>query len=161
MCGKENSGFNAASANLFRYQTFILCPNERTTPRIDALAFEIVTTIGARPLYLSPDLHDSLVATDSMDGLISLLANTAYAPDLDAALPRFTGLRRLDEIVRHHLVRVLGAVPTFYDRRQDDVISLLTDRWDLQNLRTLLRAKSRLDAADEAQRRFDELLQLH
>lgn len=105
-----------------------------------------------RSRLLSAADYDSLIAADSLDGLISVLATTAYAPDLDAALPRFTGLRRLDEIVRCHLIRVLGAVPTFYDRRQDDVISLLTDRWDLQNLRTLLRAKSRLEAADEALR---------
>ena len=93
--------------------------------------------------------YSGLLGVDSMDGLVSAMATTSYAADLDAALPRFTGLRRFDEIVRHHLVRVLGPVSTFYQRPPGGVISLLTDRWDLQNLRALFRAKSRFEATDE------------
>ena len=102
-----------------------------------------------RSRLLSGADYEGLVGVESMDGLVSALATTAYATDLDEALPRFTGLRRFDEIVRHHMVRVLGALPTFYERREDGIIGLLTDRWDLQNLRTLFRAKSRFEATDE------------
>ncbi len=102
-----------------------------------------------RSRLLSEADYDGLVAVESMDGLVAALATTAYAADLDAALPRFTGLRRFDEVVRHHLVRVLGALPRFYERPHDGIVGLLTDRWDLQNLRTIIRGASRLEAADE------------
>jgi V/A-type H+-transporting ATPase subunit C len=93
--------------------------------------------------------YDSLVGTDSMDGLVSALTATAYATDIDAALPRFAGLRRFDEIVRQHLTRVLGPLPSYYENPRDGVVGLLTDRWDLHNLRTLFRVKSRFEATDE------------
>ena len=32
MCGREVAGFGAATPDLFRQQTFILCPTQRTTP---------------------------------------------------------------------------------------------------------------------------------
>ena len=102
-----------------------------------------------RSRFLSADDYQGLTGIDSMDGLVSAMATTAYAADVDATLPRYTGLRRFDEIVRHHLVRVLGTLPTFYERPEANVISLLTDRWDLQNLRALFRAKSRFEATDE------------
>ena len=99
-------------------------------------------------LLSAPDYY-GLVGTDSMDGQISALAATAYPSDVDAALPRFTGLRRFDEIVRHHMVRVLGPLPSYYENPRDGVVGLLTDRWDLHNLRTLFRVKSRFEATDE------------
>lgn len=102
-----------------------------------------------RSRLLSEADYDGLVGVDSMDGLVSALATTAYAVDLDATLPRFTGLRRFDETVRHHMVRVLGAVAGFYENAPDGVIGLLADRWDLQNLRTIFRGKSRFEATDE------------
>ncbi len=102
-----------------------------------------------RSRFLSVDAYRDLVAADSMDGLVAALAGTAYAADVEAALPRFSGLRRFDEIVRHHMIRVLDPLPAFYGEEPDGVIRLLTDRWDLQNLRTLLRMKSRFEATEE------------
>lgn len=65
MCGKETAGFGAASADLYRGQTFVLCENGRTTPKITAVAQEIIETIGAKPLFLPPQTHDKMVAATS------------------------------------------------------------------------------------------------
>ena len=62
MCGKETSGFESATAALYRKQTFVLCENGRTTEAMASLAYEIVTTIGAIPVYLDPIQHDEVVA---------------------------------------------------------------------------------------------------
>lgn len=62
MCGKETSGFESATAALFRKQTFILCRTSRTTEQMADLAYEIVTTIGAMPIYLDSREHDGIVA---------------------------------------------------------------------------------------------------
>lgn len=65
MCGKEVAGFGAATPDLFRQQTFILCPTQRTTPALEAVARQLVTDVGANPLVLPPALHDNMVAVVS------------------------------------------------------------------------------------------------
>jgi prephenate dehydrogenase len=65
MCGKEVAGFGAATPDLFRQQTFILCPTQRTTPHLEAMAYQLVADLGANPLFLPPALHDNMVAVVS------------------------------------------------------------------------------------------------
>ena len=65
MCGKETAGFAAATPDLYRHQTFILCRNDRTTPRVETLALDLIRQLGAQPLFLPADAHDTLVAATS------------------------------------------------------------------------------------------------
>ncbi|MCP4427020.1 MAG: prephenate dehydrogenase [Chloroflexi bacterium] len=65
MCGKETAGIAHADPNLYRGETFVLCGNGRTTPRVEAVAREIIELIGAKPLNLSPQTHDEMVAATS------------------------------------------------------------------------------------------------
>jgi prephenate dehydrogenase len=62
MCGKEVAGIQHAEAGLYRNQTFILTLLERTSPGALALVQEMITLIGARPLMLSAEKQDNLVA---------------------------------------------------------------------------------------------------
>jgi V/A-type H+-transporting ATPase subunit C len=80
-----------------------------------------------------------MVATGSLDRMLAMLADTAYGPDVEAALVRFKGLHRLDEAIRSNLARALRQMASFYDERPRDRVDLLLDRWDLHNLRALLR----------------------
>lgn len=65
MCGKESSGLAAASADLYRGQTFVLCRSARTTPAAEALALGLLEAIGARPVALAAADHDAIVAETS------------------------------------------------------------------------------------------------
>jgi prephenate dehydrogenase len=65
MCGKEQFGFSAADANLYRNAPFILSPLARTSPETIAFARSLVTSIGARPVLLDPARHDRIVAAIS------------------------------------------------------------------------------------------------
>lgn len=65
MCGKEVAGFGAATPDMFRQKTFILCPTQRTTAKLETAAHQIVAALGANPLVLPPDLHDNMVAVVS------------------------------------------------------------------------------------------------
>jgi len=62
MCGKEIGGIANADANFFRDKTFILTPLERTSSRAINIARQLIAIIGAQPLILDPDHHDSLAA---------------------------------------------------------------------------------------------------
>jgi len=67
MCGKETAGLAAATADLYRGQTFVLCrvPRPAPQPAAEALALALVEAAGARPLWLDAAEHDRLVAAVS------------------------------------------------------------------------------------------------
>lgn len=65
MCGKETAGLAAAAADLYRDQTFILCPTRRTTADLEADVLAIITAVGARPVYMDAAAHDVAVAAVS------------------------------------------------------------------------------------------------
>jgi len=73
MCGRELSGFNSASPNLYEGQTFILCTTKRTNqPGIDT-AMALIQATGAQPAFLEASIHDEITAlTSHLPYLLSL-----------------------------------------------------------------------------------------
>ena len=65
MCGKTQTGFAAATPDLYRGRTFVLCPTRRTTPAVTTLAHQIITWLEAVPIVLTPAEHDVIVAATS------------------------------------------------------------------------------------------------
>ena len=65
MCGKETAGFGAAEANLYCNAPWVLSPLARTSPDALALAAELATAVGARPMVIEAARHDRLVASIS------------------------------------------------------------------------------------------------
>lgn len=65
MCGKTATGFAAATPDLYRGRTFVLCPTNRTTPAVTTLAHQIITGLEAVPTVLTPAEHDVIVAATS------------------------------------------------------------------------------------------------
>ena len=86
MCGKTLTGFAAATPDLYRGRTFVLCPTARTTPAITAIAQQLITWVEARPITLSPTEHDAIVATTSH--LPYLVAANLMAVVAAAAAPQ-------------------------------------------------------------------------
>ncbi|MBM4424491.1 MAG: prephenate dehydrogenase [Chloroflexi bacterium] len=86
MCGKETSGIEHADRDLFRGKPFILCPLRRTSSRALALAHELVSVIGARPLVLDAETHDEIAAAVSHlpYAVSAALVRTAMANSNDA-----------------------------------------------------------------------------
>lgn len=92
-----------------------------------------------RARLLTPSDLAGMIAAGSLDRMLAMLAETAYAPDVEAALVRSKGLRRLDEAIRSNLARTMRQMASFFDEEARDRVDLLLDRWDLHNLRALLR----------------------
>jgi prephenate dehydrogenase len=65
MCGKEVAGIAAADPALYTDCTFVITPLTRTSAAAQTLGEEIVRAAGARPLVLSAERHDQLVAVIS------------------------------------------------------------------------------------------------
>ena len=65
LCGKESGGLGAADRFLFREQTFILAPLERTTASAKSLAVSLVEALGANPVEMDAAQHDQTIAVTS------------------------------------------------------------------------------------------------
>lgn len=89
-------------------------------------------------LLARPDYVD-MMGAGSLDRMLAMLADTAYSTDVEAALVRGRGLDRLDRAVRDNLAGTMRKMASFYEGRPRAKVDLLVARWDLRNLRTLIR----------------------
>lgn len=87
MCGKEIGGLAHADAQLFLRKTFVLCPPGHSSVRALALAHEVAGAVGAQPLVLPAERHDTLAALVSHlpYALAAALMRTVIAQDDEAA----------------------------------------------------------------------------
>jgi vacuolar-type H+-ATPase subunit C/Vma6 len=92
-----------------------------------------------RSRLLDPTRYHHLLTAVGIDQVLTALADTPYAEDVEAAIPRAKGLGRLDEAVRRNLARTMRTMASFYQGRPGELVELLTDRWDRHNLKVLLR----------------------
>jgi V/A-type H+/Na+-transporting ATPase subunit C len=92
-----------------------------------------------RSRLLGPDDYAELTSAGSIDQVLGALSDTPYGPDVEDAVTRLPGVQRLDEALRLNLSRTMRTMRSFYDERPGAMVQLLLDRWDLHNLRTLLR----------------------
>lgn len=90
-----------------------------------------------------------LAEARTIDSLLAALTGSPYQPDIEAALPRYRGLRRLDEALRLNLARTLRSIRDFYEESLRTGIDLLLGRWDLHNVRAILRGKARVAPAED------------
>jgi prephenate dehydrogenase len=65
MAGSEVNGIEGARATLFKDAHWILCPDERSDPRIFTRLHEFVTLFGARGITLPREEHDETIAVVS------------------------------------------------------------------------------------------------
>jgi V/A-type H+-transporting ATPase subunit C len=106
------------------------------------------TRLRARKAGLLKDVdYDTLLDRD-IDGVQEALAETAYRPEMEAALAGRDGKRALDKAVGNHLARVLEEMRSFYRDRARELVDVLLVRFDLQNLLTLLRGQVRAQPAE-------------
>lgn len=138
MCGKEVAGIHHAETGLYRNQTFILTTLERTSPRALALVQEMIAVIGARPLMLSPEKQDSLVAMISHLPYLasSALVQTAISKE-DAQVwdVAASGFRDTSRLAASDLTMMLDIILT---NREAILDALKRYRVEMETLTTLV-----------------------
>jgi prephenate dehydrogenase len=102
MAGRESSGPNAASSDLFKDATWAITPSPRADERAVGVVLGLVETLGANPLYIDPAEHDQYAAAVSHVPLVLSVALFRMVRDSqgweDASLlagPGFRDLTRL------------------------------------------------------------------
>lgn len=102
MAGKEQSGVEAADANLFHNCIYCLTPTARTRSDAVSKAVSLVEAVGARLRFMEPSEHDGEVAGVShlpFLASIALMDTAANDPTWsDAALLAATGFRDMTRL---------------------------------------------------------------
>lgn len=81
--------------------------------------------------------------------MLAALSETPYRPDLETAAARYRGYRLLDAALTANLVRTLRELAGWYTGQAAAVVHLIVARWDLRNLRAVLRGQvARRDPAE-------------
>lgn len=84
---------------------------------------------------------EELLALPTLEAYMHALNNTLYARELQEALTRHTGLRAVDEALARNFYHTTTKILTFADGKARALIEIVLMRWDLANVRLILRAK--------------------
>lgn len=76
-----------------------------------------------------------------VDDLIGHLAQSPYKAEIEAALARYTGLRVVLDACRMHLANTYLKIQGFFEAEGANLVSILLARWDLHNLKAILRGQ--------------------
>lgn len=101
-----------------------------------------------RAALLGESRYRELAAAD-VDRMLAVLADTPYRPDLEAAAPRRRSLRLVEEALRVNFARSLRELAGWYSGPAAAVLAPVLERWDLRNVRAVLRGQHARRSADE------------
>ncbi len=101
---------------------------------------------------LSPDELRALLLRPDLDTLVAELRKTSYQREIETACIRGSGITCLEAALRSHLVRTCRKIlRMFGDDRAARYVRLFLNRWDVHNLKAILRGKNIHSPANEIQ----------
>ncbi|HET6351325.1 MAG TPA: V-type ATPase subunit [Coriobacteriia bacterium] len=96
---------------------------------------------GMRSHLIKAEALERLMETNDLHDLIQELMQTEYAPDLEEALIKGRGAAEIAEGLRLNLVRTYRKVFGFLNEEAKDVCGTLLGRWDIFNIKTIVRGR--------------------
>lgn len=139
ICGREKLGLENADPNLYEDAPFILTPLERTSQRAKSAARQLISAIGARPIEMTAEEHDRILASTShLPFLIaSSLAHSTLPTFAPIIGPGFRSTSRLAGtpsrmmmgILQSNRDNVLNAIQSFRNSLDEIEISLCNENY--------------------------------
>lgn len=98
---------------------------------------------GMKSRLLDHRTLDNLILQPDLDSLIAELEKTAYREDLIEAKGKYTGVTAIEHALRNNFVRTFRKVLDFSKEKEARLfISIFLHRWDIQNIKTILRGRN-------------------
>ena len=94
-----------------------------------------------RSRLLDPGRIEELLVLPTLEGFVQALNNTPYGHDLQEALARFPALQAVDVALARNFYHTTTKILSFADGTPRALIEVVLIRWDLSNLRLILRGK--------------------
>lgn len=96
---------------------------------------------GMRSRLLTPRFFDELMQAGDISKIIQSLLDTDYGPEIETAIIHGRTPAAMDEAFRAHLVAVFQKVMGFLNAEAHDLVGTLLGRWDLFNIKSIIRGK--------------------
>jgi V/A-type H+/Na+-transporting ATPase subunit C len=96
---------------------------------------------GMRSRLLDRSFLDRLIEEPSVTRLIQDLTETEYGPDLEEALIHGRDATNVDIALTSNMVRTFQKIMGFLNPEAEYLVTTLLGRWDIFNIKTILRAK--------------------
>ncbi len=104
---------------------------------------------GMRARLFDRAFLDGLIASPDIQHLIQELADTEYGPDLEETLIHGRTAAQVDEALKANMVRTFQKVMGFLNEEGREILTTLLGRWDVFNVKTILRGKHMQLSAEE------------
>lgn len=96
---------------------------------------------GMRSRLLRRDFFDSLIEDADLKRLVQSLSETEYGPDLEDVLIQGLDAGTVDTALKQNMVRTFQKVLGFLNDEAALLVTTLMGRWDVFNIKTILRGK--------------------
>ena len=93
--------------------------------------------------------YAELLDEPTIEAVIARLTRTIYQPEIEAALIKTVGWECLSEGLRRHLAQTLARITKFFDGAPLRLWQMLIARWQVFNVKTILRGQAHHVAASE------------
>lgn len=96
---------------------------------------------GMRSRLLTPRVFEELMALPDLNRIISTLIDTEYGPEIETAIIHGRTPAAVDEAFRANMVGTFQKVMGFLNAEAHDLVGTLLGRWDLFNIKSIVRGK--------------------
>jgi V/A-type H+-transporting ATPase subunit C len=93
--------------------------------------------------------YAELLDEPTIEDVIARLTHTVYQPEIEAALIKAVGWECLSESLRRHLAQTLAKITRFFDGAPLRLWRILIARWEVFDLKTILRGQAHHIPANE------------
>ncbi len=107
-------------------------------PQTDA-GYATARLRGMRSHLLKSDYYERLIAVPDVAAAVKELMDTGYEPDLEAQLVHGRTAATIDVALKNNMIRAYRKVLAFLDPTARDLLATLLARWDVFNVKTVLR----------------------
>jgi V/A-type H+-transporting ATPase subunit C len=98
---------------------------------------------GMKSRLLDHHMLDNLVLQPDLESLVNELEKTPYHDDIVEARGRYSGMPCIEHALRSNFVRTFRKILDFAKKEEaEQYIGIFLHRWDIQNIKTILRGKN-------------------
>jgi len=116
----------------------VITAGNRKVPETDA-GYANARLRGMRSHLLPPAFYERLIEAPDLPGVIKDLMDTEYGPDLEEQLVRGRTAAVIDDALKNNMVHAYQKVFKFLHPNARKLLSTLLGRWDVFNIKTILR----------------------
>ena len=98
---------------------------------------------GMKSHLLDPAVFETLIIKPDVESIIAELGNTDYKDEITKASVQYSGIMCIEVALRKNFTNAFRKIFNFLKGEEDEkYITILLGRWDIQNIKTILRGKN-------------------